>query len=73
MKFKKGDLLFTKNWPARKTPVARVTSVTREGVVRCVNLVTCQTMNEGDGFHFTPDANTRYELHSRGRRKAPLA
>ena len=38
----------------------------REGVVHCVNLVPCSTMNEGDRFHFTSDANTRYELHASG-------
>jgi hypothetical protein len=65
MRFKKGDLLATKHWPAPK-PLCRVTKVTREGVVHCVNLVACSTMNEGDKFHFTPDKNTRYELHSGG-------
>ena len=64
MKFKKGDLLGTINWPARQ-PLCRVTKVTREGVVHCVNLVTCTTMDEGDEFHFTPDTNTRYQLHSK--------
>jgi hypothetical protein len=65
MRFKKGDFLTTKNWLFRK-PVAQVTRVTREGVVHCVNLAACATMKEGDKFHFTPNENTRYELHSGG-------
>ena len=65
MRFKKGDLLTTTYTTVRK-PVAKVTKVTREGVVHCVNLVSCQTMEEGGKFHFTPDENTRYEVHSSG-------
>jgi len=64
MKFKKGDLLTTRNTPIRK-PVARVERVTREGVVHCVNLVACSMMNEGDKFQFTPDKHTKYILHSK--------
>jgi hypothetical protein len=58
MKFKKDDLLTTAN--SREQPVARVTKVTRDGVVHCVNLVACQSMNEGHEFHFVPNARTRY-------------
>lgn len=64
MRFKKGDLLTNKNTPDQK-PVVRVERVTREGVVRCVNLFACATMSEGDRFHFTPDEHTKYILHSR--------
>ena len=63
MQFQEGDLLTTINVPDHK-PVARVTKVTREGVVHCVNLVACSTMKEGHEFHFTPGENTRYELYS---------
>ena len=66
MRFKKGDLLTAKNQRVTK-PVARVESVTREGVVHCVNLVACDTMKEGDTFQFTPDENTRYLVHSQSQ------
>ncbi len=59
MKFKKGDVLTVKSVPGEK-PVARVTKVTRDGVVHCVNLVACQSMPEGHEFHFVPYEGTRY-------------
>ena len=62
MQFKKGDLLTTTH-AADGKPVARVTSVTPNGVVHCVNLVACSTMDEGHEFHFTPDGYTKYELY----------
>ena len=64
MRFKKGDLLSSKIGPVQE-PVARVERVTREGVVHCVNLVACSTMNKGAEFQFTPDKYTRYVLHSK--------
>ena len=64
MRFKKGDVLTTK-YGLVKNPVARVEKVTRAGVVHCINLVECQTMQEGEVFQFTPDDGTRYKLHSR--------
>ena len=64
MRFKKGDLLATKFGLTTK-PLAQVEKVTRAGVVHCVNLVACSTMEEGDTFQFTPDDNTHYKLHSR--------
>lgn len=64
MRFKKGDVLTTKYHPSRK-PLCRVIKVTRVGVVHCVNLVACATMKEGHEFCFTPDENTRYEVHSK--------
>ena len=54
MKFRKGDLLCARG-SVLETPVARVTKVTRDGVVHCVNLADCQTMKEGVEFQFTPD------------------
>ena len=68
MRFKKGDLLTTKHG-LDQNPVARVESVTKEGVVNCFNLVACATMNEGAEFQFTPDEYTWYVLHSRSRRR----
>ena len=62
MRFKKGDVLTTMN--SQERPIARVTKVDRDGTVHCVNLVACSIMKEGHEFHFTPDENTRYELHS---------
>ena len=64
MRFKKGDLLTDKYRPSKK-PTARVEKVTRKGVVHCVNLVGCQTMEKGTEFSFVPDEWTRYVLHSR--------
>jgi hypothetical protein len=64
MKFKKGDVLTTK-YGLVKNPVARVEKVTRAGVVHCINLVECQTMDEGEVFQFTPSESMRYTLHSR--------
>jgi hypothetical protein len=64
MKFRKGNLLTTKYARVTK-PLARVEKVTRAGVVHCVNLVACSTMDEGDTFQFTPDDNTHYMVHSR--------
>jgi hypothetical protein len=64
MRFKKGDLLTTKNNQA-KVPVAQVLRVTREGVIHCVNLVECDTMKEGAVFQLTADQSTGYEWHSR--------
>ncbi len=64
MRFKKGDLLTTKNGRITK-PLARVERVTRDRVVHCINLVECQTMNEGDVFQFTPDESTRYIVQPR--------
>ncbi len=58
MNFKKDDLLTTAN--SREQPIARVTKVTRDGVVHCVNLAACSTMPEGHEFHFVPDEKTRY-------------
>ncbi len=58
MEFKKGDLLTTIGIQER--PVARVTKVTRDGVVHCVNLVACAMIEEGQEFQFTPDERTRY-------------
>ena len=61
MKFKQGDLLGTSSTSdSREEPVARVTKVTRAGVVHCVNLVACSNMDEGHEFHFLPDEWTRY-------------
>ena len=67
MKFKKGDLLTSLNTPNQK-PVVRVERVTRDGVVHCVNLVACATMDEGDTFEMVPDEHTKYILHSRKKR-----
>jgi len=64
MRFKKGNLLTTKNTPNYE-PVARVEKITRTGVVFCTNLVECQTMKEGEAFQFTPTESTRYFVHSR--------
>ena len=64
MRFKKGDLLCTKNRPVQE-PLARVERVTQEGVVHCVNLIACQTMDEGAEFQFTPDNYTMYAVYSR--------
>ena len=64
MRFKKGDLLTTKN-SLVKEPVVRVERVTRKGVVHCVNLIACQMMSKGDEFSFVPDEWTWYVLHSR--------
>ena len=60
-KFKKGDLLANRDSRKRK-PVARVEMV-KKGVVHCVNLIPCATMEVGQQFHFTPDERTRYVLH----------
>ncbi len=61
MKFKTGDLLATPGVSdIVEQPVARVTKVTRDGVVHCVNLVECSTMDEGHEFSFVPDEGTRY-------------
>ena len=60
-KFKKGDLLANKNSQQYK-PLARVNMV-KKGVVHCVNLIPCATMEVGQQFHFTPDIRTRYVLH----------
>jgi hypothetical protein len=64
MRFKKGDLLTTMTTQSQG-PLARVVKVTRAGVVHCVNLVACATMEEGDVFQFTPDEGTRYIVRSR--------
>ena len=66
VKFKKGDLLATKNGRTTE-PLARVERVTRAGVVHCVNLVECATMNEGKVFQFIPNEGTRYCLHSKSQ------
>ncbi len=58
MEFKKGDMLTTIGIQER--PVARVTKVTRDGTVHCVNLVACANMPEGQEFHFVPNEGTRY-------------
>ncbi len=58
LEFKKGDLLTTLGLQER--PVARVTKVTRDGTVHCVNLVACQSMPEGHEFRFVPYEETRY-------------
>ena len=63
MRFKKGDLLTCKGLEVQK-PVVRVTKVTRDGVVHCVNLVDCATMKAGHEFHFTPDERTRFVVYS---------
>ena len=62
MKFKTGDLLATLGMSSDmgELPVARVTKVTRDGTVHCVNLVECTSMKEGHEFHFVPDEKTRY-------------
>ena len=66
MKFTKGDLLANKFASAQR-PVARVERVTKEGIIHCVNLVACTTMDKGDAFSFSRDANTQYAVHSRAK------
>ncbi len=58
MDFNAGDLLTTPS--SQERPIARVTKVTRDGTVHCVNLVACSTMPEGHEFHFVPDQWTKY-------------
>ena len=69
VKFKKGDLLTTKNRPNGEA-VARVVRVTKGSVVHCVNLVACSTMKIGAEFQITQDVfHTWYVLHSRPSRR----
>jgi len=68
VKFKKGDLLTTKNTPDGEA-VARVVRVTNEGDVHCVNLVACETMKVGAEFHFDQNESTWYILHLRPSRR----
>ena len=74
MKFKKGDLLVTRNYPAPK-PMARVVKVTRDGIVHCVNLIECSTMAADDEFQFDQKVNQFYVPHgvaaSAGKKTSP--
>jgi hypothetical protein len=64
MRFKKGDLL-TSIYQPTSEPIARVDRVTREGVVHCINLVACSTMDEGSEFRFSQKTNAIYILHKK--------
>ena len=69
MKFKKGDLLTTKQRPNGEA-IARVVRVTKGSVVHCVNLLACSTMTVGVEFQITQDVHhSWYILHSRPSRR----
>ncbi len=72
MKFKKGDLLVTRNYPTPK-PMARVEKVTRAGIVHCVNLIECSTMAKDDEFQFDQKVNQFYvvESNTNAKKKTP--